>query len=309
MIKKTLEISTDGAYLSCKNKQLLIKREGVDHVSIPCEDINMVLLDAPNSLISYGALTQLLENNASFLVCGKNHMPMGLLMPFSSHNQVLSRIQNQIQCNKPTHKKLWKTLIQKKISAQGELLNKRSPEYTRMQYLAKDVKSGDPQNNEAQAARIYWKHWLPDEFFFQRDSDGDGINGLLNYGYAVYRATISRACVIAGLLPALGIHHHNRSNAFCLADDLIEPFRPMVDSRVRALVLKSQAELNPKTITINKRINTILLSTSEEIFLPSLSFNSVKVNYKNNIIYINDKPILFGDIMCINGIIHVVENI
>ena len=107
MIKKTLEISTDGAYLSCKNKQLLIKREGVDHVSIPCEDINMVLLDAPNSLISYGALTQLLENNASFLVCGKNHMPMGLLMPFSSHNQVFSRSQNQIQCSKPTHKKLW----------------------------------------------------------------------------------------------------------------------------------------------------------------------------------------------------------
>ena len=247
MIKKTLEISTDGAYLSCKNKQLLIKREGVDQVSIPCEDINMVLLDAPNSLISYGALTQLLENNASFLVCGKNHMPMGLLMPFSAHNLVFSRIQNQIQCSKPTHKKLWKTLIQKKILAQGELLNKRSPEYTRMQWLAKDVKSGDPQNNEAQAARIYWKHWLPNEFDFHRDSDGDGINGLLNYGYAVYRATISRACVIAGLLPALGIHHHNRSNAFCLADDLIEPFRPMVDSRVRALVLKSQAELNPKT--------------------------------------------------------------
>jgi len=247
MIKKTIEISSDGAFLSSKHKQLVIQRDGLASATIPCEDIQLLLLDAPNSTVSHGALSELLENNASLVVCGKNHLPAGLLIPFSSHNQVLTRLNLQLECTKPLKKKLWKTIVRQKILNQAALLKSSSTEKTRLLYLAKEVKSGDPENHEAQAASIYWRHWLPPNFDFRRDADGDGINALLNYGYAVLRASIARACVMAGLLPALGIHHHNRSNAFCLADDLIEPLRPLVDWKVRELIGQSMLSLQPAT--------------------------------------------------------------
>lgn len=216
------------------------------------------MLDAPNSIISHGALSQLLENNASMVVCGKNHLPAGILIPFSAHNQVLTRLNLQLNCSKPLKKKLWKTIIQHKIQNQAELLLPDSPEKNHLNWLTKDVKSGDSENHEAQAASIYWRHWLPASFDFRRNSEDEGINSLLNYGYAVLRASIARACVMAGLLPILGIHHHNRSNAFCLADDLIEPLRPLVDWRVRKLVELAMGSIQPET---KKQILSLLQFT------------------------------------------------
>lgn len=247
MIKKTIEVSSEGVFLSSRNKQLVIKRDGLEPATIPCEDIQLLMLDAPNSIISHGALSQLLENNASLVVCGRNHLPSGILIPFSTHNQVLTRLNLQLDVSKPLKKKLWKTIVQHKIENQAALLMPKSPEKNRLNWLAKDVKSGDSENHEAQAASVYWRHWLPPSFDFRRNAEDEGINSLLNYGYAVLRASIARACVMAGLLPALGIHHHNRSNAFCLADDLIEPLRPLVDWRVRKLVESSLHTISPET--------------------------------------------------------------
>lgn len=247
MIKKTIEVSSEGVFLSSRNKQLVIKRDGLEPATIPCEDIQLLMLDAPNSIISHGALSQLLENNASLVVCGRNHLPSGILIPFSTHNQVLTRLNLQLDVTKPLKKKLWKTIVQHKIENQAALLMPESPEKNRLNWLAKDVKSGDSENHEAQAASVYWRHWLPPSFDFRRNAEDEGINSLLNYGYAVLRASIARACVMAGLLPALGLHHHNRSNAFCLADDLIEPLRPLVDWKVRKLVESSICNIEPKT--------------------------------------------------------------
>jgi CRISPR-associated protein Cas1 len=245
MIKKTLEISTEGVFLSTKQKQLLIHRQGNQPASIPCEDIGLILLDSCNSTVSFGALNELIANQAALVICGKNHLPAGMLVPFSQHNLLLERLHTQINLSKPLKKQAWKILIREKILHQARLLEKSSAAYNRLQLLANEIRSGDPDNYEAQAAAMYWKHFLPESYQFRRDADGDGINGLLNYGYAVFRASIARACIMAGLLPALGIHHHNRSNAFCLADDLIEPIRPMIDSRVRALTLAGHVEITP----------------------------------------------------------------
>lgn len=245
MIKKTLEISTDGVFLSSKQKQLLIHRGGIPTASIPCEDIGLILLDSTDCIVSYGALNELIANQAALVVCGKNHLPAGMLVPFSQHNLVLERLHTQIALPKPVKKQAWKILIREKILHQAGLLEISSPPHTRLLRLANEIRSGDPENHEAQAAAVYWKHFLPESFQFRRDAEGDGINGLLNYGYAVFRASIARALVMAGLLPALGIHHHNRSNAFCLADDLIEPLRPMVDSRVRCLAMAGHVEVTP----------------------------------------------------------------
>lgn len=247
MIKKTIEVSSEGVFLSSRNKQLVIKKDGASLATIPCEDIQLLMLDAPNSSISHGALSQLLENNASLVVCGRNHLPAGILIPFSTHNQVLTRLNLQLDCSKPLKKKLWKTIVQHKIENQAKLLQPDSPEKNRLNSLARHVKSGDSENHEAQAASIYWRHWLPASFDFRRNAENEGINSLLNYGYAILRASIARACVMAGLLPVLGIHHHNRSNSLCLADDLIEPLRPLVDWRVRKLVELAMDSIKPET--------------------------------------------------------------
>ena len=166
------------------------------------------------------------------------------MLPIGEHTQVVSRIHSQIAIKKPLRKQLWKQIVVAKIRAQAANLADGSQERSRMLALARSVRSGDPSNVESNAAQLYWRHWL-DEPEFRRRRDGAPPNNMLNYGYAVMRAAIARAVVAAGLLPALGLHHHNRSNAFCLADDLVEPLRPIVDEQVRELHRDGQRELIP----------------------------------------------------------------
>ena len=159
-----------------------------------------------------------------------------MLLPLSSHTEVVWRINEQIEAKKPLRKNLWRQLVQAKIRAQANNLPDGNPARTRMLGMALRVKSGDPTNMEAQAAKVYWSAWLGNGVRFQRSPAGkDPLNVFLNYGYTVIRAAAARAIVSAGLLPALGLHHANRSNPFCLADDLMEPLRPLVDARVREL--------------------------------------------------------------------------
>ena len=253
MIKRTIEISREPAHLAVRHKQLLLKRNGEVVGSIPCEDLGMVVVDHPQTTYTHAALAALAESDAALVVCGHDHLPVAVLLPLSDHSQVVWRINDQIAAKKPLHKRLWKQLIQAKIRAQAGNLAVDSPARKKLLAFAAAVRSGDPTNREAQAARLYWSNWLihPDvevsDRQFRRAREGMAPNALLNYGYAVVRAAIARSLVSSGLLPSLGIKHVHRANAFCLADDLIEPLRPLVDHRVRELYWEGRSELDQPT--------------------------------------------------------------
>ncbi|MDZ4821197.1 MAG: type II CRISPR-associated endonuclease Cas1 [Planctomycetota bacterium] len=245
MIKRTIEISREPAHLTVRLDQFLIQRDGQTVASIPCEDIGMVLIDHAGTTYTHAVLAALTGFDAAVVICGRDHLPAGILLPLADHSQVVWRINDQIAISKPLRKKLWKQIVQAKIRAQAANLGD-SPAKTRLLQLAQETKSGDPANTEAQAAKVYWSA-LFSRLVFRRDVDGDGPNPLLNYGYAILRAAIARSLVAAGLQPALGIHHSNRSNMFCLADDLIEPLRPMVDARVDQLIAQDQVCLDQQS--------------------------------------------------------------
>lgn len=244
MIKRTVEISREPAHLSVKLGQLVITRPGNSDCpasTIPCEDVGVILVDQPQVTYSHQALAALLEQGAAVVICGRNHLPSGLLLPLTEHSQVGHRIADQIAAGKPLLKRLWQQIVVAKIRAQACALSE-SVERRRLIVLAREVRSGDTSNVEAQAAKVYWQGWRNGLASFRRNPSGDdAANNLLNYGYTVLRAAVGRAIVGAGLLPSLGIHHHNRGNHFALADDLMEPLRPLVDVRVRE-VLRSQSK-------------------------------------------------------------------
>jgi CRISPR-associated protein Cas1 len=243
VIKRTLEISREPAHLSVRDEQLVLKRDGQTVGQVPCEDIGVVLVDHPHTTYTHSALAKLAESDAAVVICGRDHLPAAILLPMADHSQVVWRLDAQLNVSRPLRKQLWRQIIVAKIQAQARNLPIDQPAHRKLLALSREVRSGDPTNIEAQAARVYWANWLWQEEF-RRDPDGTGLNGYLNYGYAVLRAAIARAIVAAGLLPSLGLHHRNRSNAFCLADDLIEPLRPLVDDRVRELSRQGHEELN-----------------------------------------------------------------
>ncbi|HNQ22580.1 MAG TPA: type II CRISPR-associated endonuclease Cas1 [Phycisphaerae bacterium] len=247
MIKRTVEISQQAVHLAVKNGQLLLLPRGGETplASIPCEDLGVLLVDQCGTTYTHQALLALLEHDAAVVLCGHNHLPAGLLLPMAEHSQVVWRLQDQLAAPKPLRKQLWRQLVQAKIRAQAGNLPDGTDARSGLLAFARQVRSGDPANVEARAAKLYWANWLADEPF-HRDPDGTGLNSFLNYGYAVVRAGVARAIVSAGLLPTVGIHHCSRSNAFCLADDLVEPLRPLVDACVRGLRNEGASELNPE---------------------------------------------------------------
>lgn len=245
MIKKTLCFSNP-AYLSLRDAQLVIKLPEVEkaanlteafkkanEVTRPIEDIGVVVLDHKQITITQGALEALLENNSAVITCDSNHMPVGLLLPLVGNTTQNERFRDQLFASQPLRKQLWQQTIQYKIRNQAAVLTQCSDAETKcMLAWANDVRSGDPDNLEARAAVYYWKGLFGRIDGFIRDRDGIPPNNLLNYGYAILRAVIARALVGSGMLPTLGIHHHNRYNAYCLADDIMEPYRPYVDRLV-----------------------------------------------------------------------------
>lgn len=259
MIKRTIEISQQPVHLTVKNGQLLIQARDPEHTLLgtaPCEDIGVLLVEEQGVTYSHAALTTLIQHDAAVVICGRDHLPAGLLLPLSEHTLVVWRVREQVAAPKPLKKQLWKQIIQAKIRAQAANLLPGSASRSKLLELARHVRSGDPENVEAQAARTYWAAWRqqlhddeshPIRAAFLRDPEGSPPNALLNYGYAVMRAAVARALVAAGLLPVLGIKHANRSNSFCLADDLVEPLRPIVDRRVTELVRAGVTEVNPQS--------------------------------------------------------------
>lgn len=234
MIKKTLCFSNP-ARLSLTNGQLVIKlAESTESQNksntIPIEDIGIVLLDHQQITITHAVINALLENNAAIITCDSKHMPLGLLMPLSCNTLQSERFINQIDASVPLKKQLWQQTVSQKIRNQAAALKKiRNVEIGNMLVWSSKVKSGDSENLEGRAAVYYWAQLLADKGNCTRDRDGNWPNPLLNYSYSIIRAMVARALVASGMLPTLGIHHHNRYNAYCLADDIMEPYRPYAD--------------------------------------------------------------------------------
>ncbi|MXV50864.1 type II CRISPR-associated endonuclease Cas1 [Pedobacter sp. HMF7647] len=242
MIKKTLHFSNP-AYLNLKGKQLQIDLphlrvlgEDDSKKSVAIEDIGIVVLDHQQITITQGCLAALLENNAAIITCDRSHMPTGMMLPIDGHDTQSERFRYQIDASLPLKKNLWQQTIQAKILNQAAVLALRGIDHENLLRWAREVRSGDPDNYEGRAAAYYWKNVFPKKVDFFRGRDGDPPNNLLNYGYAILRAIVARALVCSGLLPTLGIHHRNKYNAYCLADDIMEPYRPYVDQIVLRVI-------------------------------------------------------------------------
>ncbi len=245
MIKRTLYFGNP-AYLSVRLAQLEIRLPEVERNQtlsdgfkssavkrIPIEDIGVVVLDNKQITVTQGALGALIDNNVAVISCDEHRMPSALMLPLSGNTVQSERFRHQIDASLPLKKQLWQQTVQAKILNQSSVLYRhRGLSCGNMEAWAKQVKSGDSDNLEGRAAAFYWQNLFGHIDGFRRDRDGIAPNNLLNYGYAVLRAVVARALVGSGLLPTLGIHHHNRYNAYCLADDIMEPYRPYVDMLV-----------------------------------------------------------------------------
>ncbi|MBQ2913658.1 MAG: type II CRISPR-associated endonuclease Cas1 [Bacteroidales bacterium] len=251
MIKRTLYFGNP-AYLSLKDCQMVIRMPEIVKAdlpelfetkttkTIPVEDIGIVVLDNKQITITHGLLEALLENNAAVITCDSSRLPAGLMLPLCGNTTQNERFRSQLDASLPLKKQMWQQTIQAKIKNQAKVLQSQGVEIGNMLVWAEKVKSGDTDNLEARAAAYYWKNVFPFIDRFYRDRNGVPPNNLLNYGYAVLRAIIARALVSSGLLPTLGIHHHNRYNAYCLADDIMEPYRPYVDKLVIDIILSGE---------------------------------------------------------------------
>lgn len=249
MIKKTLYFGNP-TYLSLRNKQLIVKLPEVEkndsipddfkkkaERSIPVEDIGIVILDNKQITITQGVIEALLDNNSALITCNSERMPAGLMLPLSGNKTQTERFRDQINASLPLKKQLWQQTVQAKIRNQAYVLSsKNNTIIENMKAWVIDVKSGDPDNYEARAAVYYWANLFTEIEGFSRNREGIPPNNFLNYGYAILRAIVARSLVASGLLPTFGIHHRNKYNAYCLADDVMEPYRPFVDKLVCNIV-------------------------------------------------------------------------
>ncbi len=236
MIKRTLYFGNP-AYLKTKNEQLIIDLpESGETKQAAIEDIGLLVLDHQQITITQTVLAKLLANNTAVVTCDQSHHPTGMLLNLDGHTLQSQRFQAQIQASTPLKKQLWQQTVIAKIVNQASLLGQRRQENKFLINLSKNVLSGDSSNCEAKAAAYYWKNLFPEFLNFKRFREGDPPNNLLNYGYAILRALVARSLVGSGLLPTLGIFHRNQYNAYCLADDIMEPYRPFVDKVVCDIV-------------------------------------------------------------------------
>jgi CRISPR-associated protein Cas1 len=274
MIKKTLYFSNP-AYLNTRDDQLVINipgAKGIDELTklntIPIEDIGVVILDHQQITISHSLMTRLLANNAALITCDHTHHPTGLLLNLDGNQLQSARFKSQTDASLPLKKQLWQQTVKQKILNQAFHLQKNGSSPEHLFKLAEKVKSGDSDNMEARAAVYYWKNLfcnipLPENsalafqlMEFKREREGPPPNNLLNYGYAILRAIVARSLTGSGLLPTMGIYHRNQYNAYCLADDIMEPYRPYVDSLVYSIV-KNGEDYTELTTSLKKQLLSI----------------------------------------------------
>lgn len=296
MIKRTLYFGNP-AYLSLKMKQMVVripqKNDGdlpseEDMVrTVPIEDLGLIILDNKQITITQGLIDALLENNCALITCDSRRMPVGLMLPLAGNTIQNERFRSQLDSSLPLRKQLWQQTIEAKIRNQAAVLRYvTGMEHKNMIKWSDSVRSGDADNMEARAAVYYWKTIFPNDPCFIRDREDEGTNALLNYGYAILRAVVARALVGAGLLPTLGIHHHNRYNAYCLADDIMEPYRPYVDKLVVEM-LEDGAEDK--------------LNATNKVKLLNIPVIEVKINEKRSPLMIAVSQTVSSLVKCFRG--------
>ncbi len=240
-MERVVDIETDELFLAVHRGFLTVNAAGEETGRIALDDIGALIVHAHGTTWSNSVFTRLSERAVPIVICGANHAPVACVWPLEGHHLQAARMRAQIAATRPLGKQIWARIVAAKIRMQGEVLAHRGEEAAAFPTLARKVRSGDPGNIEAQAARRYWKVLFGAAF--SRDQDAGGINGLLNYGYAVLRAVVSRAVCAAGLHPTISVFQSNRANAFALADDLMEHYRPLVDRLVRGLVDDGETEV------------------------------------------------------------------
>lgn len=266
MIKRTIEISSTQVRMRIEHDQLVITRDGLDDRTVPVEDIGFLLVDQQATIYTHAVLARLMEAGACVVLCDGSHLPCGLLVPLQANELLTQRLRRQIEVSRPKQKRLWQQIVRAKIAAQAKnlaLLGSSRGEAEKLRALITKVASGDPENIEGQAARIYWPALFGQAFY--RQQGGAWPNPFLNYGYTVMRAALARAIAGAGLHPSFGVHHHNRGNAFCLADDLVEPVRPLVDAAVFGAMGGIPPAGNRSISAENKRVMLALLARDVEL--------------------------------------------
>lgn len=234
MIKRTLYFSNP-CYLSKQESQLKLdfSDDNTPAKTIPIEDIGIIVIDHRQITITHGLINALMGNNAVIVTCDSAHLPHGLMLPMHAHNAYVEKLYAQLEASLPLNKNLWQQTVKAKIRNQGMFLYNMGKNADKMGYWLRNVKSGDPDNYEGRAAAYYWEEWFNAlQVETKRGRFEEPPNNLLNYGYAVLRAVVARALVGSGMLPAVGIHHKNKYNPYCLADDIMEPYRPYVDKLV-----------------------------------------------------------------------------
>lgn len=268
-MRRVIEIADRAIHLAISRGFMIVKESCEEVARIPLDDIACLLLTGQQASLSVAVLHAMMDHNVPIVVVGKNYQPSGLLLPTVGHHACKQRLDWQIAATEPFKKRIWQQIVQAKIAHQAVVLERHVHDNCGLSALSRLVGSGDPENREAQASRIYWQKLFGSEF--RRHAD-DVINAALNYGYAVVRACVARSLVACGLHPALGLHHDNIENPFCLADDIIEPFRPLVDDVVLDISRKDFTELTP---SVKKDLAAVLTRDIEIEGQTSILSNAV----------------------------------
>lgn len=258
MIKRTLYFGNP-CYLSKKESQLKLEYpdDDVADKTMPIEDIGVVIIDHRQITITHSLINALMENNTAVIMCDDAHLPQGLMLPLHSHSAYVEKLYAQLEASAPLNKNLWQQTVKAKIRNQGMFLHNAGRNAEKMGYWIRSVRSGDPDNYEGRAAAYYWEQWFNMlEVITTRGRFEGPPNNLLNYGYAVLRAVVARSLVGSGMLPAVGIHHRNKYNAYCLADDIMEPYRPYVDQLVFQIV-REESDIEELTPALKKKLLAI----------------------------------------------------
>ena len=245
MIPRIIDVSENGRFIAKQRGFITIKQGDEFYGEVPLDDIGVLMISAFGATCTKDALVSLAERGAVTILCGSKGLPSALVLPVNANYESALRIRLQSQASQPLKKRLWQAIVTAKLKHQSEVLRffQEQEKASQIGIYAKQVQSGDPQNREASGARLYWKALYGGEFF--RNPDGDWPNGLLNYGYALLRACAARVICAAGLNPIFGIHHENSTNPFPLADDIMEPYRPLVDFFAKQVVATGTTEINP----------------------------------------------------------------
>lgn len=256
MIKRTLYFGNP-CFLSRKLNQLVVEYEDeTESRQVPIEDIGLVVIDHYQVKMTAALMQSLTDNNSAVLFCDQKHLPAGMMLPMSQHHAFTEKMYFQIEASLPLKKNLWQQTVAAKIKNQAYMLESNGVDAGKMLYWARQVRSGDPDNYEARAAAFYWDNVFTKAEKFRRFREGDPPNNLLNYGYAILRSVVARSLVASGMIPSVGIHHRNKYNPYCLADDIMEPYRPYVD-KVVLDITEQESDIEELTPDIKKKLLAI----------------------------------------------------